>query len=83
MTEVRITKEDLAKLISTGKITISCTNCAHTISIKLSDIVYSESSEESGNEVTEVRCIKCGRPMSEYAWAVRRGLCIDCWTSGE
>jgi len=79
MAEIRLSKKELSDLIRDDAISVHCPNCAASVYLKLSSAA-GPAKEEKKKEEIAVKCTQCGKPISEYAFAVRKGLCTDCWS---
>jgi ribosomal protein L37E len=82
MAELILTKRELASLIQDGIINIHCPNCAANVYLRLESLTYTKPAPEQqkkSEETATTKCVECGKPISEYAYAVRKGLCPNCW----
>lgn len=86
MGEVRITRKELADLIRDGALPARCPGCAAPLHLKLTDLGAAPAKAEpgkrpaTGKELLESpKCVSCSRPITAYAFAVRKGLCPDCY----
>lgn len=84
MAELILTKRELANLIQEGIISIHCPNCAANVYLRLESLGYTKPAPEQqqqkkDEETAMTKCVECGKPISEYAYAVRKGLCPNCW----
>ena len=91
MPELTLTRKELASLIRDGVLPAHCPGCAAQLNVRLGGDFAALSpaagkrgaaageapAEEKKEEGT--KCVSCKKPISEYAFAVRKGLCTDCW----
>ncbi|MBI4362870.1 MAG: hypothetical protein HY558_06810, partial [Euryarchaeota archaeon] len=89
MPDLTLTRKELASLIRDGLLPAHCPGCAAPLNLRLGgDFAPLASGKPAGpgeaagtgeksDDVT--RCVSCKKPISEYAFAVRKGLCTNCW----
>lgn len=89
MAELRMNRKELADLIRDGIFLSHCPRCATELYLRLSDVgggtAKVEAMAKSATplrrepEAEQPKCVSCSRPITAYAFAVRRGLCPDCF----
>jgi nitrate/TMAO reductase-like tetraheme cytochrome c subunit len=78
MGELSLSRKELAELIKDG-ISRSCPSCSSPIHLKFEPGEREKEEEKEKEKGEKPTCISCGKPITEYAFAVRKGLCADCW----
>lgn len=87
MADVRLNRREVADLIRDGSLLAHCPRCAAELYLRLTDLGGSAARPEPAArgapakkpEEEQPKCVSCGKPITTYAFAVRKGLCPDCF----
>ncbi len=86
MADIRLNRREVADLIRDGSLLAHCPKCAAELYLRLTDLGGPASRSEAAArgakpkvEEEQPKCVSCGKPITAYAFAVRKGLCPDCF----
>lgn len=89
MADVRLNRREVADLIRDGAILAHCPKCTVEFYLKLTDMGGAAARPDAARatpakkaEEEQPKCATCGKPITPYAFAVRKGLCPDCFAIG-
>jgi hypothetical protein len=90
MADVRVNRREVADLIRDGALPLHCPKCAAELYLRLTDLGGVASRAAAPAAAAPVRaapaaeeqpkCVSCGKPITAYAFAVRKGLCTECFS---
>ncbi len=89
MADVRLNRREVADLIRDGSLLAHCPKCAAELYLRLTDLGGPATRPEAAArgapggkqkvEEEQPKCVSCSKPITPYAFAVRKGLCTDCF----